>query len=173
MTQSTPAATTVESSEQAVKSSSSRRLRKESKTEWLHNLGHQKQRSETHREGCRQLPGVAVPNRQASRHLAKERLWVEGKAGGEQDDMAKRKEINRFQDGSTTDHFIGNSRFQPFRLGDRHFPAFWSKLTSQKGKCVWVHRERSHLLISSGHLDKGCPDCSTPGSRLSWPCGCQ
>lgn len=83
MTQSIPAATTVESSEQAVKYSTSRRLRKESKTEWLHNLGHQKQRSETHKEGCRQLPGVAGLNRQGSRHLAKERLWVEGKAGGE------------------------------------------------------------------------------------------
>lgn len=83
MTQSTPAATTVESSEQAVKSSTSRRLRKEPKTEWLHNLGHQKQRSETHKEGRRQLPGIAGLNRQGSRHLAKERLWVGGKAGGE------------------------------------------------------------------------------------------
>lgn len=83
MTQSTPAATIVESSEQAVKSSTSRRLRKEPKTEWLHNLGHQKQRSETHKEGHRQLSGIAGLNRQGSRHLAKERLWVGGKAGGE------------------------------------------------------------------------------------------
>ena len=83
MTQSTPAAATVERSEQAVKSSTSRRVIKGSKTEWLHNLGHQKQRSETYKEGCRQLPGVAGLNRQGSRHLAKERPWVEGKAGGE------------------------------------------------------------------------------------------
>ena len=69
MTQSTPAATTVESSEQAVKSSSSRRLRKESKTEWLHDLGHQKRRSETHREGCRQLPGRG-PSREKSKQAA-------------------------------------------------------------------------------------------------------
>ena len=73
----------MESIEQAVKSSTSKRLRKESKIEWLYNLGHQRQRSETHREGCRQLPAVASLNRQGSRHLAKERLGVEGKGGGE------------------------------------------------------------------------------------------
>lgn len=46
--------------------------------------------------------------------------------------MAKRKEINRFQRGSTKGHFIGSSRFQPFRLGDRHFLAFGANLPPRR-----------------------------------------